>query len=107
MKSSPSSTGINFMLSPDLAAQQMALDRQQALAQAMMQEGLTPINPTRTAGNAPNAYVIPISPVEGLSHMGQAIAAAMMNKEADQKRMQLAQQQYGRIANMFGVQPQQ
>ena len=53
-------------LPPDLAGQLSQLQMRQQLAQALLGESMKPIDPARTAGR----YVVPISPLEGLSKLG-------------------------------------
>lgn len=77
------------------------LQQQQQLAQAMMQQGMTPIDPMRNTGR----LVVPISPLEGLTHMGQALAGAMMNNSVDQKMVNLGQQQWGAMIKAAQPQP--
>lgn len=71
--------------SPDLYQQQLALQQQQALAQQMAQQGAEEINPARMAGR----FVVPISPLEGLSHAGKQIAAAMMQRNVNEGQRDL------------------
>src|SRR5258708_3551028 len=75
--------------SPDLYQKQLALQQQQALAQGLMQQGSQPIDPNRMAGG----YVVPISPLEGLTHAGKSLAAAMMQKNINQQQGDVASQQ--------------
>lgn len=76
-------------LSPDTYAKQQQLQVQQQLAQGLMGEGMRPIDPNRSSGR----FVVPISPFEGLAHTGQALAGALMQKNAIKQQSDLATQQ--------------
>lgn len=78
------------------------LQQQQALAQAMMQQGMQPIDPSRTASGG---LVVPISPLEGLAHAGQMLAGAMMNRNVDNKMMDLSNKQSAFMMNMLAPKP--
>lgn len=53
-------------LPPDLAGQLAQLQMRQQLSQALLGESMKPINPMRSSGR----YIVPISPLEGLSQLG-------------------------------------
>lgn len=90
---------VNFLAgaAPDLYSQQQNLAYQQALAQQLMGQGAQTPDPTRSAGR----FVVPYTAGEGLTQAGKSIAAALMQKNINQKQSQLAQQQYQRIADLL------
>jgi hypothetical protein len=55
-------------LPPDLAAQALTLRRKQAIAQALLQQGLPPIQPLPSQGR----FATPISPFQGAAQLMQA-----------------------------------
>lgn len=75
-------------LPPEIAAQARGLTRQQAIAEALIQQGQTPIDPNRMAGG----YVVPISPWEGLAKVGQAYFGRQAADAADKKFADLGSQ---------------
>lgn len=68
----------NSQLPPDLAGQLAQLQMRQQLSQALLGESMKPINPTRSAGR----YIIPISPLEGLSQLGSTALNAKSLSDA-------------------------
>jgi len=78
------------------AADMAAIQRRQRIAEMLMQQGSTPINPVQTAGG----YVIPVSPLEGLSKAAQQIAGAWIGKKADTKKAELLQQDLDALSNL-------
>lgn len=77
---------LNPMLLGGDAYQQMAqLQRQQALASALTQEGMTPINPLQSSGR----YIVPVSPWQGAAKIGQALAGALVGDRVARKEGQL------------------
>ena len=58
----------------------------QALAQAMMNEGMTPINPNRSAGR----FAVPINPLEGAAKMAQAYLGTKMQQHGYQEQADIA-----------------
>lgn len=93
----PSTVNFNTLY-PDLQADALALQRQQALASMLMQEGMTPTPINRSSGR----YITPISPFEALSKVGQAAAGAYTQKSLDDKQRALMQRGNDRLAAMFG-----
>lgn len=84
---------------PSDYATQLRLQQQQALAGALMQGGMQPIEPNRTAGR----FVVPISPLEGLSKVGQTLAGALIANKSIDKQADLAAKQNARMGGAFGL----
>lgn len=90
---------INFMalMNPEFAARQQSLARQQAIAQAIMDEGKTPDDINKLAN--PGGFVVPYSPLQGLAKAGDKIAGSYMQKQVDEEQLesykQLAAQMQG------------
>lgn len=70
-----------FQLPPDLAAQQSGIDRKRALAQAMLQRGLTPQQGQMVSGH----FVAP-GLLGALSQAAQAFGGMAMEKDLDQQQ---------------------
>lgn len=95
--------GLAAALSPDAAKESLALQQQQALAQGLMGDAMQPLNPAQQSGG----WAIPISPTQGLTHVGKALAAALMQNNINDKQAELQQKQMKAFLGMFGPQPQQ
>lgn len=70
------------------------IQRKQALAQALTQDAMQPINP-----GMPGAK---ISPWQSVAKLGNALLGSYLAGNAGQDMNQLGQQQYGAMLNMFG-----
>lgn len=86
------------MIAPDIAAQQVQLTRQQQIAQALMQQGMTPGGQTQMAGG----YAIKNSPLEGINKLAQVLMGGYQQKQADQKQLDLSKALQGRMADILG-----
>lgn len=73
---------------PSVAVDQTALERQMALAQAIRQQALTPIN---TQGRQIGGMGYRISPLEGVAKVLQAYQANRMDQQNDAARLDLMQ----------------
>lgn len=71
---------------PDLLAQQTQLNRQQAIAQYLMQKGLEPQGKTEMV----SGWAIPNSQLSGLSGVASALGGRYMQNQVDDKQMALA-----------------
>lgn len=92
------SKSVNFGgLFPHIQQNQANLETQQQLAQALMKKGMTPINPGRSSGR----YVIPMSPLEGLSGLGSTIFGSMLSKKLSDKQDSLGKEQDQRLMQMI------
>lgn len=92
--------GLQNLIAPDLQVQQQQLARQQALADALRQQSITPIEGQTVTGAGP-ARVVPISPWQGLAKLGQAYFAGQMQDENDQKQTALNQEMRQRTIDML------
>lgn len=84
---------------PALLTQLQANQRQQMLAQSLMQQGQTPLPTDQTAGNSAGAFVVPISPLAAFT---KAASTALGGYEMGQT----AKNQNQLLAQMLGGQPQ-
>lgn len=80
------------ILAPDLSVEQQQIQRQQALAQALRQQALSPTDGGRG----------PISWTQGVERLFNAFAARGMTKQADKQQAALNQAMAGRMGSMFG-----
>lgn len=82
------SNNINFMalMNPQFAANQQALARQQLMAQEILKQGDQPEDINKLAN--PGGFVVPYSPVQGLSHALQKGVGAYMQQELDKKQLE-------------------
>jgi hypothetical protein len=95
-----SSTAMNTMamLYPEGVADQAGIDQQRALAQAILSQGLQPMQSNAMAGNV--AYHV--SPMEGLAKMLQTGVGMQMQGDANQQAAALAVRQRDALSSMFG-----
>jgi hypothetical protein len=64
-----------FPLNPDMQLEAQDISRRRALADMLTANSLKPIDPMQNSGK----YITPISPVQGLAQLGQALLAAHSN----------------------------
>lgn len=74
------------MSSEELYAQEAANKRRQAIAQMLMEQGQQPIETNQVAGG----YVVPVSPLSGISKVAQQLSGAYIGKKADENALQTA-----------------
>ena len=86
------------MIAPDLATQQMQLSRQQQFAALLQQQALSPADPTQVI----NGWAVKQSPVAGISKIAQALIGGMIQKNSDQKQLDLSKALQGRMADILG-----
>lgn len=91
----------NFALAPDIQAQQLALSRQQQLADMLRQQGSTPIEQQTVTGAGPSR-VVKISPWQAIAKVLQSGVGGYMQKGLDAKNLDLANQYNDRIGDMIG-----
>lgn len=92
---------VNFgMLDPSLSVDQAALERNMALATALRQQAMAPVDTkSRMMGNI--AYRI--SPLEGLAKLLQGQQANNLDTENDSSRMAMAQRQSDLVRALLGM----
>jgi hypothetical protein len=83
----------------DAESQQEAqgISRRRALASLLTAGALKPIDPMQNSGK----YITPISPVQGLAQLGQALIAAHSNDVVDSQEQALADRQRAKTRDMF------
>jgi hypothetical protein len=101
----PEILGLN---DPQIAVDQQALQRRMAMAQALREQSMTPVNTSnRMVGNM--AYRV--SPLEGIAKIVQAMQANRQDTANDADRMEMAQRMGAALKSMAGdgapVQPQE
>lgn len=89
----PSPQALAAALNPNLALQEAQLGMQGNLAGQMQQDGLTPINPNRSAGR----FAVPISPLEGMAKMAQAYLGTKMQQDVLRRQVGVNQQMMGNL----------
>ena len=89
------------LIAPDIQAQQMALQRQQQLAEAIRQQASTPIDPNVVVSGAGPSRVVPISPLQGLTKLAQAVVGGSLQRSNDDQSLALAKQYQGRLADIL------
>ena len=60
---------------------QRAIARRQAIAESLMKQGAEPLQTNEMAGG----YVVPVSPLAGISKVAQQLAGAYISKKADER----------------------
>jgi hypothetical protein len=90
----------NMALMPDLAAQQLQLQRQQHLADMLRQQAVTPMDPNRMVSGAGPSRAVPISPLEGIAKMLTAYMGGKSQDAIDAKTLDLGQQMNTRLNAM-------
>ncbi|MGY6240535.1 hypothetical protein ACW910_24135 (plasmid) [Burkholderia ambifaria] len=78
------------------------LQRQQALANALMERSLTPQQVAPGAAVGPYQVQARMSPLVPISQIGQALLSAKMGSQAGQGLNDLGQQQWGTLTSMLG-----
>lgn len=88
------------MIAPDLQAQQVALQRQQQMADMLRQQGVTPIETGQMVTGAGPARAVPISGWQVMAKLLQAGIGGHMQQQNDAKGLDLGQQLNTRINAM-------
>jgi hypothetical protein len=86
---------------PSIAVDQAALERQMAIAQALRQQAMTPVD---TSGRQVGGIGYKVSPLEGIAKALQAYQANKMDAGNDTSRMALAQRMAQALKGTFGDQ---
>lgn len=89
--------GFNFNAAPDLAAQQMAMDRQRKIAEMLQQQAVTPDQGQTVQGGI---YVAPHW-TQGASKLAQALLSNKMNSNLDERQVALGTEQQKRLDAMI------
>src|SRR6185312_1558761 len=99
----PALGGINpllALLSPDQQQSYMQMQQQQALGQAMLQQGMQPVD---MGQNPVGGMAYHVSPLNGINKVLQTVIGNKMAMDSMGKQAQLMGQMYG---NAFGTTPQ-
>ena len=86
------------MIAPDIAAQQVALQRQQQLADLLKQQGMAAPEQTQVI----SGVAVKQSPLIGLSKMLQAYMGGKMQSDNDAKSLELGKLLQGRMGDILG-----
>ena len=84
-------------IAPDLAAQQVALQRQQQMADMLRQKGMEAPDQTQSI----SGIALRQSPLIAMSKALQAIAGGYMQQKADEKGLELGKAMQGRMSDSF------
>jgi hypothetical protein len=91
-----------MMQTPDLQGQQLALQRQQAIVDALKQQGAAPFGDTQVV----SGRAIPITGLQAVSKLAQQLGGAYSQKKLDEKQVELTRQQQERFAKALrGIAP--
>lgn len=93
-----SAFGLTSLYDPSIAVDEQALQRQQALAQALRQQAMTPLD---TSNRQVGGVGYKVSPLEGLAKALQAYQANKLDEGNDASRLTLAQKQAAALGPMF------
>lgn len=101
-----SAFGLTSLYDPSIAVDQAALDRQMALAQALRQQAMTPVD---VSGRQIGGVAYKVSPLEGLAKALQAYQANKADEANDKSRLGLSQKTAAAlqqmVSGMFGDSP--
>ena len=85
------------LIAPDIAAQQMALQRQQQMADLLRQQAATPIDGNQVV----SGRAVPISPVQGIAKLLQAYIGQKSQDDIDQKSLDMSKQYQNRLSDIL------
>lgn len=88
------------MIAPDLQAQQVALQRQQQIADMLKQQGITPIETGQMVTGAGPARAVPVTGMQALAKILQAGIGGYMQQKNDAKGLEIGEQVNERINSM-------
>jgi hypothetical protein len=86
-----------FPLNPDMQLEAQDISRRRALADMLTANSLKPIDPMQNSGK----YITPISPVQGLAQLGQALLAAHSNDVVRGEERDLGQRSQARMTELL------
>jgi hypothetical protein len=89
-----------WAFAPDLQAQQVALQRQQQMAEMLRQQAVTPIETGQMVTGAGPARAVPVSGMQALAKILQGGIGGYMQRQNDAKGLELGQQMNGRMNTM-------
>jgi hypothetical protein len=85
---------VSMSFAPDLAAQQLQIERQRKLADMLQQQSME----EGKGQTVPGGFYVAPSPIQGIARMAQALMANKMQSSADTKQAELGQEQAKRLA---------
>jgi hypothetical protein len=91
-----------YLLDPSLYGDQQAIGQQQALAQALMTQGLAPMGETQMAGQV----ALRNSPTQSIAKLVQLLSGQDIQRQVNQANQGFGQKQAAAMAQMFGAGPQ-
>ena len=89
------------LIAPDIQAQQVALQRQQQMADMLRQQGVTPIETGQMVTGAGPARAVPVSGWQALAKVLQGGIGGYMQQKNDAQGLDLAKQYQGRIVDLL------
>lgn len=81
-------------IDPEIAAQMLGQQRKRAIAQAMLEQSMTPLRGQATPAGG---YAVPISPLEGIAQLVKAYMGKKRLDEGDVKQSELASQNQAKV----------
>ena len=84
------------------AADEMAIQRRQKLAEMLAKEAIDPLQTNRMAGR----FVVPVSPWEGVAKVAKGLGSAYLGNQAEERQKELVKQLQGDASKWVGNQPQ-
>ncbi len=84
-----------MLADPQSYQEMLDLQRRQALAKALTEQSMTPIDPMQSSGR----YIVPVSPWQGLAKLGQAFAGNMLSSRANKDEGAIAARQQQALSN--------
>lgn len=87
-------------IDPEIAAQMLGLKRKRSVADALMQQALSPLKADRVASGG---LAVPISPWEGLAQLAKAYIGKKSLDELDAKQGELTRQNQAKVADAYSA----
>jgi hypothetical protein len=100
MANTPMQAPNMWAFAPDLQAQQVALQRQQQMAEMLRQQAVTPIETGQMVTGAGPARAVPVTGMQALAKVLQGGIGGYMQRQNDAKGLELGQQMNGRMNTM-------
>lgn len=85
-------------IDPEIAAQMLGLKRKRSVADALMQQALSPLKADRVA---PGGLAVPISPWEGIAQLAKAYMGSKGLEDLDKQQTDLAKQNQAKVADAY------
>jgi hypothetical protein len=88
------------VIAPDIASEQLSLQRRQQIADLLKQQALAPIEQQTVSGAGPTR-VVPFSPLQGVAKMMSAYLAGKSQDNIDAQNLNLTRQYASRMAQLL------